>query len=132
MLGVLGAILCLPACAPIVAMIGYGNSAVQVAIQLDRVKLASDGVSFLKSGKTLTDHAVSKIAGADCHLMNVVLPGPVCKPQVTEVASTAQPRTNLAVLSDELMKRDAGATDLPRATGEASEELPVPAQEAAE
>jgi hypothetical protein len=55
---------CLSACAPLISMIGYSGSAVQVAVQLDRAKLLSDGVSYLGSGKTITDHAVSIIARA--------------------------------------------------------------------
>ena len=88
-MSVLGVLTGLPACAPLVAIMGYGNTATQIAVQIDRIKLASDGVSYLKSGKTVTDHAVSKIVGADCRLMNIVSAEKVCTPKKddTQVAA---------------------------------------------
>jgi hypothetical protein len=100
------ALLCLPACAPVIAMIGYGNSAVQIAVQLDRIKLLGDGVSYLGSGKTITDHAVSKIVRADCKLLNVVTPDPVCVPKRDNTTLARNDRMNIAALSEELANRD--------------------------
>jgi hypothetical protein len=96
------ALLCLPACAPVIAMIGYGNSAVQIAVQLDRIKLLGDGVSYLGSGKTITDHAVSKIVRADCKLLNVVTPDPVCVAKRDNATLARNDRMNIAALSDDL------------------------------
>ncbi len=91
----------LTACAPIVAVIGYGGPAMQIAVQLDRIKLVGDGVSYFESGKTITDHAVSKIAGADCRLLNVVTPDPVCKPQNSATQNALNARVTLAAAGDD-------------------------------
>ena len=107
LLCVLGLLGCLPACAPVVAMIGYGNSAIQLAVQIDRIKLAGDGLSYLGSGKTITDHAVSKLVGADCHLMNVVSPNPVCTAKKEVAQVTRNERINLASVHEDLLNRDA-------------------------
>ena len=100
----LGVLSCLPACAPIVGLIGYSNSVLQVAVQIDRIKLAGDGVSYLGSGKTITDHAVSKMVGADCRLMNVVSPDPVCKPKPNEMADKLHARMTLAAVREDLLQ----------------------------
>ncbi len=99
---------CLSACAPLVSMIGYSGAAVQVAVQLDRAKLFSDGVSYLGSGKTVTDHAVSVIARADCRVLNLVTPNPVCSPKRDEPAVARTERINVAALRETLRGGDAG------------------------
>lgn len=105
----------LPACAPLVAIMGYGNTATQIAVQIDRIKLASDGLSYVRSGKTVTDHAVSKLVGADCRLMNVVSPDPVCtaKKDNAQVAARND-RLTLAAVNDDALNRDAAYQDFPR------------------
>ncbi len=130
----LGALTCLPACAPLVAMIGYNNSVVQLAVQLDRIKLAGDGVSYLGSGKTITDHAVSKLAGADCRLMNVVSPDKVCKPNRDESAEKFGSRMNLAAIRDEMLNGDGVAPTMavPRYAGDGIEDPPVSVKDSAE
>lgn len=132
--GVLGAMLCLPACAPIVALLGSTGSVVQVALQLDRIKLAGDGVSYLGSGKTITDHVVSAVIGADCRLLNVVSPDPVCKQKRNESAERLNARMHLAAANDQLLNGDgvAPAPALPRSAGEGVEELPTAVMEPAE
>lgn len=112
-LGVLGVLTGLPACAPVIALIGQTGSVVQVAVQLDRAKLAGDGLSYLRSGKTITDHAVSKIAGADCRLLNVVTPDPVCKPHADTVAQTVNPRVNMTALRQALQEAESTFTAFP-------------------
>jgi len=83
---------CLSACAPIAAMVGYGGSAMQMATMMDRVKLAGDGISYFGSGKTITDHAVSIVVGADCRLLNVMSSKPVCAPaQDATAGNTSSP-----------------------------------------
>jgi hypothetical protein len=99
----------LAACAPIAAMVGYSGSAMQVAATLDRVKLASDGVSYLGSGKTITDHAVSMVAGADCHLLNVISPDPVCRPAQDTSAGNTNPRAPTTAAADDAPGSDAPA-----------------------
>jgi hypothetical protein len=113
LLSVLLALSCLSACAPIIAMIGYGNSAVQIAVQLDRAKLLGDGMSYLGSGKTITDHAVSIVAHADCRVMNVISPNPVCAPRRDDTTIARNERVNIALLRDELRNDEARPTDFP-------------------
>jgi hypothetical protein len=97
----------LSACAPLVAIMGYSNTATQIAVQIDRIKLAGDGLSYIKSGKTVTDHAVSKLVGADCHLMNVVSPDPVCATRKDNVQVAARgERITLAAVQEGVSNRD--------------------------
>ena len=79
------ATLALTACAPMLSLIGTNQTLVQVVAQVERVKLAGDGASYVSSSKTLTDHALSVAVGKDCKVFNVVTPDPVC---------TAQPATD--------------------------------------
>jgi hypothetical protein len=60
------------------AIVGYSQPVVQFVAQAERIKLVGDGVSYVGSGKTITDHALSKVAGADCRVFNVVTRDPVC------------------------------------------------------
>jgi hypothetical protein len=109
---------CLPACAPVIALMGSGSSAMQFAATVDRIKLAGDGLSYLGSGKTITDHAVSMVTGADCHLLNVVSPQPVCAPKPAAVAAAANERVTLATVRDDLRSADAPSLLRPRYAGE--------------
>jgi hypothetical protein len=118
LLCVLCALSCLSACAPIIALVGYGNSAIQIAATLDRVKLLSDGVSYVKSGKTITDHAVSLVVGADCHLLNVVSPDPVCKPKHEATTDATNARVKIAVMSDDFLNGDAPSATFTRSAVE--------------
>ena len=105
----------LAACAPIAAVIGYGGSAVQIAAQFDRIKLLGDGFSYLESGKSITDHAVSKIVGAACRLLNVVRPDhPVCKSQNASTQQAMNARVTLAAAGDDWYGSDAPAIALSR------------------
>jgi len=70
--------LSLTACAPMLALVGTNQTLVQIVAQVERVKLAGDGVSYVGSGKTVTDHALSIVSGKDCKIFNVVSPDPVC------------------------------------------------------
>jgi hypothetical protein len=65
-------------CAPLLTLAGSSGSAVQLAAQLDRVKLVADGMSYVASHKTLSEHALSLAAGADCSIINVVSGNSVC------------------------------------------------------
>jgi hypothetical protein len=118
LLGVLCVFSCLSACAPVIAFIGSGNSAIQIAATLDRVKLLGDGVSYLGSGKTITDHAVSIVVGADCHLLNVVSPNPVCKPKREVSADATNARVRIAAMRDDLLHGDTPAPALTRSAAE--------------
>lgn len=82
-----GIVLFLAACAPIIAIVGYGQSAVQVAAQVDRIRLVADGISYAGSGKTISDHALSLAKGEDCRIVNVISHEPVCAPRVANTLS---------------------------------------------
>jgi hypothetical protein len=69
----------LTACAPLMAIIGYGGPAVQLAAQVDRIKLIGDGVAYVGTGKTISDHALSMAMHADCRVLNVVTHDAVCE-----------------------------------------------------
>jgi hypothetical protein len=68
----------LTACAPMMSMAGSSGSGVFLATQFDRLKLLADGFSYAQTGKTLSDRAVSNVAGADCSTFNVAMGKPVC------------------------------------------------------
>jgi hypothetical protein len=64
--GGVSALFALTACAPIVSLAG------------SRVKLLADAVSYVQTGKTLSDHALSSVTGKDCSTFNVALGRPIC------------------------------------------------------
>ena len=68
----------LTGCAPMLAVIGYPSSVVQVVTQVERVKMFGDGASYVTSSKTITDHVMSKVMDKDCKVFNVVTREPVC------------------------------------------------------
>jgi hypothetical protein len=74
------------------AVVGYSQSVVQVVSQVDRIKLVGDGVSFASSGKTITDHALSAVAGADCKIFNVFSRNPVCAARAADAKVESSPR----------------------------------------
>ena len=84
---VTGATLGLSACAPMLAMVGSNTALVQVVAQIERVKLAADGASFLKSDKTLSDHALSKVTGKDCKVFNILTKESVCSDKTPVIAA---------------------------------------------
>jgi hypothetical protein len=75
----------LAACAPLTALMGLGQPAIQAAAQIDQAKIVVDGVSYLGSGKTITDHVLSKATGADCRVTNILLKSAIC---ITKSAAT--------------------------------------------
>ena len=68
----------LTACAPMLAMLGTNTTLVQGVAQIERVKLAGDGASYVSSHKTITDHALSKVIGKECKIFNVLTNESVC------------------------------------------------------
>lgn len=42
---------------------------------------AADGISYLATGKSTTDHALSAIANEDCALVRAVKEKPICVPE---------------------------------------------------
>ena len=83
-------LLSLAACSPLAALLGYNGPAIQVAAQLDQAKLVADGVSFVGSGKTVTDHVISAATGSDCKLINVLDKAPVCISENTRKSSALE------------------------------------------
>jgi hypothetical protein len=75
---VLCASLCVTACAPLLAIIGSSPPLIQFIAEAERIKLVGDGVSYVGSGKTITDHVLSTVVGADCSVLNFVSRDPVC------------------------------------------------------
>jgi hypothetical protein len=73
----------LAACAPLTALMGMGQPAIQAAAQIDQAKIVADGVSYLGSGKTITDHVLSTATGADCRVANILSKSAIC---ITESA----------------------------------------------
>lgn len=68
----------LPACAPVAMLLSYSQPAIQIATQLDQVKLMADGVALASSGKTVVDHAVSVAMGSDCRFINALSGESIC------------------------------------------------------
>lgn len=106
---VLGALGALPACAPVIALVGCGSGspALQLAAQLDRAKLAADGLSYAGSGKSVADHALSAAAHADCRLLNVVSGAAVCRSVAAAAPLPQDARVTLAALAVERRGHDA-------------------------
>lgn len=94
--------LSLTACAPMLAIIGYSQPAVQIVAQIERFKLVGDGVSYVGSGKTITDHALSAVTGADCRIFNVVSPDPVCAIAPVVKATDSRVKISLGPATDQL------------------------------
>src|SRR3954470_19553943 len=87
----LASLLCIPpilnGCAPMLAMVGTNATWVQVVAQVERVKLAGDGASFLSSDKTITDHAISKVTGKECKIFNILTHESVCTQMIPAMAT---------------------------------------------
>ena len=58
---------------------------------LTLASLAADGVSYVTTGKSTTDHAISAIAEEDCALVRAVKEEAICVPKGTVVAAMAGP-----------------------------------------
>ena len=54
------------------------STAVSIAQTLDIAKTTGDVVSFVDTGKTLTDHVISKYTGKDCRTFNILEEKEVC------------------------------------------------------
>jgi len=74
------------------ALLLSGCAAIPPAVSI--ASLALDGASWAVSGKTMSDHALSEVAGADCRLIGILEDGRVCREtptyEETQVA-TLQP-----------------------------------------
>ncbi len=74
------------------ALLLSGCAAIPPAVSI--ASLALDGASWVVSGKTMSDHALSEVAGADCRLIGALEDGRICREtptyEETQVA-TLQP-----------------------------------------
>ena len=104
---VLCAALCLTACAPLLSLVGSNHTLVQVVAQVERVKLAGDGASYVGSGKTITDHALSMVTGEDCKVLNVVTREPVCVTRTANAAADEKVRLSLGPATEPLPRPEA-------------------------
>jgi hypothetical protein len=50
---------------------------------------AADGVSYVATGKSVSDHGISEVTGRDCAIWRVVKGKPICRDEPTEVADPA-------------------------------------------
>jgi len=50
---------------------------------------ASDGVSYIATGKSVTDHGLSAAVGRDCALLRVIKGKPICKDEPAQRANPA-------------------------------------------
>jgi hypothetical protein len=57
--------------------------------------LAADGVSYVATGKSTTDHALSAIAEEDCALVRAVKEEAICVPKGTAAAALADPNQEI-------------------------------------
>jgi hypothetical protein len=109
--------ICLNGCAPLLAVVGYSGPVVQIVAQAERIKLVGDGVLYVGSGKTITDHALSMVTGADCRIFNVVSRDPVCTARTADAAADAEVKVSLAPAT-ELFPQPAAQTTFETATDE--------------
>jgi len=59
---------------------------------LTLASFAADGISYLATGKSTTDHALSAIASEDCALMRAVKEEPICVPERQVLISMSEPK----------------------------------------
>ncbi len=67
-------------------------SACAVPSALTLAGYAVESASYMKTGKTVSDHAVSAVAGRDCQLLHGVTKGKVCKDQKRSGKALAKTR----------------------------------------
>src|SRR5215470_10860729 len=50
---------------------------------------AADGVSYVATGKSVSDHGISEVTGRDCALLRVIRGRPICEDKPAERADPA-------------------------------------------
>ena len=55
------------------------TTAVEIAETVDTAKTVGDIGSYANTGKTLTDHAISKYTGKDCKTINILEDKEICE-----------------------------------------------------
>ena len=75
-------------CSLIIGQLPFGGSVtaagessviIELAQSPDTAKMAGDGVSYVNTGKTLTDHIISEYTGKDCKTFNVLKEKALCE-----------------------------------------------------
>lgn len=69
-----------------VAAMSLSGCLVALPPALQVASLALDGVSFVTTGKTVTDHAISGVTAQDCAMSRVLKGESICSAQTVEVA----------------------------------------------
>lgn len=64
-------------CALIAGQAGLAPNVIQMAQVADAAKTGADAVSYLETGRSLVDNAISKAVGKDCQMVRV-LDGEYC------------------------------------------------------
>jgi hypothetical protein len=72
------------------------------------MKLMADGVSYVQTGKTLSDRGLSNVTGADCSTFNVALGKAVCSPSRPRAAPVEDRDPSSAVNARAQPSRSAG------------------------
>jgi len=83
--------------------------AVPPALQI--ASMALDGLSYATTGKSVSDHAISKLTSKDCAMTNILKGTDICQGNVVQVATTQEHSSTLA--KDTQMEIDALNQDLP-------------------
>lgn len=86
---------CLRAFATVIIMMTLSGCLVSVPIAV--AKVAIDGVSYIATGKSTTDHALSGLSGQDCALHRVLAGNDVCTEQSSAVADQQDNSTAVAL-----------------------------------
>ena len=81
-----------------------GGCALPPAVMI--ASYAADGVSYIATGKSVSDHGISAVAGRDCAVWRVIKGQPICKDEPTERADPAP----LEVGQQATLPPDAGTT----------------------
>ena len=68
----------LSGCTLLAQFVGVTGPAVQIAAIADRGKLAVDAISTVGTGKSTTDHLISKAVGKDCDVAKLLKDGSYC------------------------------------------------------
>jgi len=50
---------------------------------------AADGVSYVATGKSVSDHGISEVTGRDCAVWRIIKGDPICKDEPTQQANPA-------------------------------------------
>ena len=79
-----------------IVLIGIGLSGCAIPIPLQIASWAASGISYITTGKSMSDHAVSAVASQDCAVHRLVLGRSMCEAFVDESEGTAVAQVNAA------------------------------------